>query len=147
MDAPAFNFRSIGYAEVLREPGAELAVIARDNSIDWMDEPKPGGGVYYANPPAGVHTAFYLINPSIHQSQHPTWFGGWVTDASGKKVATQLCWMADGLIPALIEAARTDLRFSVNANAIDHRLGTAMQRICTRAIPAISAAEGRTKRS
>ena len=114
---PAFEFRSIGFAEVLRESGSELAVAMRDNSIDWKNDPKPGGGVYYANPPGGVHSAFLLIPPAKYQEVHPEWFGGYVVDASGKRVATQLCWSAPGLVDQLLDAVRTDLRFSVNDNA------------------------------
>jgi hypothetical protein len=114
---PALEFRSIGYAEVLRQSGAEFAVAMRDNSIDWKNDPKPGGGVYYANPPGGVHSAFLLIPPAKYQAVHPEWFGGYVVDATGKRVPTQLCWTAPGLIAQLIEAVRTDLHFGVNANA------------------------------
>eukprot|EP01047_Picozoa_sp_COSAG01_P034903 COSAG01_NODE_2644_length_7322_cov_10.222899_4_plen_678_part_00 len=114
---PAFAFRSLGFAEVLRESGADFAVTVRDNSIDWKDEPKPGGGIYYANPPGGVHSAFRLIPPARWQESHPDWFGGYVFDTTGVRVATQLCWAAPGLVAQLIDAVRTDLRFGVNSNA------------------------------
>eukprot|EP01052_Picozoa_sp_SAG31_P054601 SAG31_NODE_14633_length_795_cov_1.307471_1_plen_233_part_10 len=78
---PAFEFRSVGYADVLAyRSGSEYAIAgARDNSIDWKNEPKPGGGVYYANPPGGVHTAFRLLPPQKYGADHPEWFGGFVT--------------------------------------------------------------------
>jgi hypothetical protein len=115
---PVFHFRSIGDASLLHNPaGAQFSLRMRDNSIDWEQDPKRGGGIYYANPPGGVHTAFRLISPAVHQAAHPEWFGGFVRDAAGKLVATQLCWSEPGLISALIQAVQADLRFSANRNA------------------------------
>eukprot|EP01051_Picozoa_sp_SAG22_P019457 SAG22_NODE_3597_length_1625_cov_1.144168_1_plen_485_part_01 len=115
--SPAFEFRSLGFASVLTESGAEFSAVVRDNSIDWKQDAKPGQGVYYANPPGGCHTAFRLIPPAQHQTTHPDWFGGFVRDAKGSLSPTQLCWAAPGLVAALIEAVKTDLRFGVNRNA------------------------------
>jgi hypothetical protein len=115
--SPAFAFRSLGYASVLTKSGAEFSAVVRDNSIDWKEDAKPGQGVYYANPPGGCHTAFRLIPPAKYQTDHPDWFGGFVWDAKGSLVPTQLCWAAPGLVAALIEAVKTDLQFGVNRNA------------------------------